>query len=214
MSKSKLNWVYRRDENNTVDAYLAEKGKYKAVVYQPLKDKDGNPIAAGLPFWLGFVEYGEPKEWADTNTVCVDPEAVQAWCERKIFDLEMAESGKVDDQTILQSYGFVSCGKWFRSSTVQSGITFELTIHAKDRVVYAFVVDKRVHYVGICEKATTTLEDRMKRYKSRTGSGTNERIALEIQKCLTMGKVVEIFALKPNTIFNYEGLFLDFSKRA
>jgi len=212
MSKIKLTWIYRIDQDGSVEAYVAEKEKYKAVAYQLLKDKDGNPIPSVFPSWSGFVEHDGIKEWTDVNNIYVDPESVQLWCERKIFDLEMANSGNATEASILKSYAFVLCGRWIESSTVQSGITFELTAHAKDRVIYAFVVDSQVQYVGVCEKDTTSLDDRMKRYKSRAGSGTNERIAIEIRQCLAQGKSVEIFALKPSAIFNYEGLFVDLVK--
>ena len=79
----------------------------------------------------------------------------------------------------LRAHGFLPVGHWMKA-TVKSGISFNLNACAQDRVVYAFVVDDQPTYIGICEKPTTTLKDRMKRYKYRQGGGTNKRVAGEI----------------------------------
>jgi hypothetical protein len=112
----------------------------------------------------------------------------------------------------LQAYGFVAVGEWLISTTVQSGITFKLNAFAQERVVYAFVVDEQPKYVGICDKDTTTLRDRMNRYKNRQGGSTNRRIAINIKECLTEGKAVQIFALKPESKFQYVDLKVDLVK--
>jgi len=74
------------------------------------------------------------------------------------------------------------------------------------------VVDGEVKYVGICEKYLTTLRDRMKRYKSMAGAGTNERIVGKIKNRLEAGNGVKIYALKNNREYRYKDLRLDFIK--
>ena len=110
--------------------------------------------------------------------------------------------------TISES-GFVMAGEWTLRPTVKSGITFKLTAFASSRVVYAFVVDGQPKYIGICEKDTTTLQDRIIRYKNQQGAGTNERISIKIRQALSAGKAVHIFALQPDTRFDYRGLEID-----
>jgi hypothetical protein len=112
----------------------------------------------------------------------------------------------------VSGYGFSLTGKWLQSSTVKSGITFKLTRFASDRVIYAFVVDAEPKYIGICEKDTTSLEDRMGRYKNQQGDSTNKRISIKIRQCLADNKEVQIFALKPQTVLRYAGLNIDLVK--
>ena len=105
----------------------------------------------------------------------------------------------------LRKYGFIKVGKWILNKNNKSGIDFELNDLNKERVIYAFVVDGKTKYIGICESNKRTLEDRMKMFKNKQGGGTNERIADEIKKCLEDGKTVEIFALKPELSVVYKG---------
>jgi hypothetical protein len=44
------------------------------------------------------------------------------------------------------------------------------------------------------------------------GAGTNERVANKIKECLEQGKVVKIFALKPESTLLYKGLNVDLIK--
>lgn len=66
----------------------------------------------------------------------------------------------------LNNYGFVEVGKWELKESLKSGITFNLHEFKEYRVVYAFMIDDVVKYVGVCESNTTTLEDRMGTYKN------------------------------------------------
>lgn len=110
----------------------------------------------------------------------------------------------------LKQYGFLEAGEWIAYPNVKSRISFELSdSFKKERVVYAFVVEGTVKYIGVCEGTTTTLTDRMKRHKNMTGGGTNERIAQKIKDCLDEKKTVKIFALKPKTLCRYCGLTID-----
>jgi len=95
---------------------------------------------------------------------------------------------------------------------LKSGITFKLDNFENERVIYAFVVEGEAKYIGVCENSTTTLRDRMGRYKSLQGAETNKRIARKIEDCLGRGKAVKIFALKPESILQYEGLNVDLVK--
>ena len=112
----------------------------------------------------------------------------------------------------LSTYGFSLAGEWIPRATVKSGIAHKLTALASDRVVYSFVVDGTSKYIGICEKDTTTLEDRMGRYKARQGAGTNERISIKIKQALDQGKNVEIYALKPTANHTFVDLPIDLVK--
>lgn len=114
----------------------------------------------------------------------------------------------------MESYnlGFIEVGKWELKEILKSGIAFELYKFKKERVVYAFVVDNVVKYIGVCDNTLTTLEDRLKRYKGMTGGSTNERIAISIKECLKRGKRVTIKALRPELPIQYKGLKIDLVK--
>ncbi|MGB7532680.1 MAG: hypothetical protein WA977_06855 [Halobacteriota archaeon] len=112
----------------------------------------------------------------------------------------------------LNNYGFVEVGEWKFAERLKSGIRFSLNKFEDERVIYAFVVNDETKYIGICEKSTTTLEDRMDRYKSLQGAGTNERIAMDIKDCLKRRKAVKILALKPQSSLHYKGLDVDLVK--
>jgi hypothetical protein len=106
----------------------------------------------------------------------------------------------------LERFGFHPAGAWISYDRVSSGIGCPLVAFADARVVYAFVVDDRAMYIGICDKDTTTLKKRMGRYQGRQGSGTNERVAGLIPECLAGGKSVAIWALRPKDgVVDYKG---------
>lgn len=114
----------------------------------------------------------------------------------------------------LDKYGFLQAGEWKAYANVRSGITFEISDSRfeNERVVYAFVVNETVKYIGVCEKNSTTLKDRMSRYKNMQGGGTNERIAELIKLCLDEEKVVKIFILETDGSYKYKGLAVDLVK--
>jgi len=112
----------------------------------------------------------------------------------------------------LDNYGFVEVGKWKLKERLKSGIAFELHRFKEERVVYAFVIDDEAKYIGICDNTSTTLKNRMSRYQSLQGAGTNERIADKIKDCLKRGKTIKIFALKPKSTLQYKGLNVDLVK--
>jgi len=112
----------------------------------------------------------------------------------------------------LDKYDFVEIGEWKLKKGLKSGITFKLNKFEDERVIYAFVVDDKVKYIGVCENSTTTIKDRISRYKSLQGAGTNERIAGKIKDCLKDGRTVRIFALKPKSTLLYKDLKIDLIK--
>jgi len=112
----------------------------------------------------------------------------------------------------LDNYGLIEVGEWKLKESLKSGITFELNRFKGERVIYVFVVENEVKYIGICNNSTTTLKDRMNRYKNLQGGSTNERIVKEIKDYLKQGKDVKIFALKPDSTVQYNGLNIDLVK--
>jgi hypothetical protein len=112
----------------------------------------------------------------------------------------------------LTELGFTEVGSWSADSGLKSGIRFSLTLLVNTRSIYAFVVGQDVKYVGICDSMTTTLEDRMMRYQSMAGAGTNKRIAEKIRKALDESKQVAIYAWNPNEQIAYKGLNVDLVK--
>lgn len=120
----------------------------------------------------------------------------------------------------LEKYGFVQAGEWILSGGADSGIDSNLVKLKNDRTVYAFVVDDKPKYIGVCEKDTTTLKDRLGRYKYRQGRGrkteggenTNQRNARLIKEHLEAGKPVLIFALKPEFQCEFFDLKVDLVK--
>ena len=112
----------------------------------------------------------------------------------------------------LKNYGFGQVGEWGLKKGLKSGITFELPNFENERAIYAFVVNRKVKYIGVCQNIKTSLKDRMKRYKYWTGDGANERNARKIRNCLKRGKTVKVFALKPESSLRYHGLNVDLIK--
>lgn len=112
----------------------------------------------------------------------------------------------------LAEIGFREVGEWALDENLKSGVRFLVNELHNERVIYAYTVDGEVRYIGVCDKTTTTLKDRMGRYQSRAGSGTNKRIAELIKECLVEGRVVKILALKPDTEIELKGLKVDLVK--
>jgi len=74
----------------------------------------------------------------------------------------------------LEKIGFVKVGKWYFNG--KGLLSFIINKIKRKRVLYAFVIDDEVKYIGSCEERMTTFKERMKRYKYKQGAGTNERI--------------------------------------
>jgi len=110
----------------------------------------------------------------------------------------------------IAKYGFIEVGNWELDSTLRSGIRFRLKECQDKKVIYAFVVDDKEKYIGICQEIKTTLQKRMQRYQDQAGAGTNERIAGEIRSCLENENKVKILALLTPQNFYYHDLNIDF----
>lgn len=95
---------------------------------------------------------------------------------------------------------------------LNSGIRSTLQRYHDDRVIYAFVVEGRRVYIGVCEKDTTTLRARMGRYQSMAGASTNKSNAHRIRRCLEGGRTVEIHAAKPAANARYADICIDLVK--
>jgi hypothetical protein len=112
----------------------------------------------------------------------------------------------------LQAFGFKLAGAWRLEPSAKGGVRFALETLQSERVVYAFVVDNLVEYIGICDSVSTTLSSRMSRYQNLVGSGTNERIVKLIKNKLSEGHVVSIYAMKPESGPQHSNLDVDFIK--
>ncbi|MCD6163058.1 MAG: hypothetical protein J7K40_11685 [candidate division Zixibacteria bacterium] len=105
---------------------------------------------------------------------------------------------------------FNEVGECLLDENLSSGVRFSLNKSKDDRVIYAFLVNDEVMYVGACQSSTTTLKDRMGRYQGMIGAGTNERIAELIKQALRENKKVKILAWKPSENRQYSsGLEID-----
>jgi len=113
--------------------------------------------------------------------------------------------------SFIKKLGFVRAGLWKEADT-KNRVGFELALAFDKRAVYAFAVDGEVVYVGVCERDTTNLRDRMRRYQSRQGGSTNRRISEKILAALIKGSEVTIWALSPLERPNYRGLPVDLVK--
>lgn len=114
----------------------------------------------------------------------------------------------------LTNFGFKKVGEWKKDEKYGSGVNMELEQLNDQRVIYSFVVDSAIKYIGICDGDERTLEKRMIRYRSRapdqkTKPGTSLKIILEIKDCLKKGKNVEIYAFKPPNDIHCIGLEVD-----
>lgn len=121
-------------------------------------------------------------------------------------------NGKINNK--LSNYGFIIVGRWELTDDLKSGVrpVFFDTELIKKRVLYSFIINGDVKYIGICEASKTNLISRMKRYQSQTGGSTNKRISEEIKKNLKSDDEVLIFACKPETKLNYNKIKIDLIK--
>jgi len=99
----------------------------------------------------------------------------------------------------LESYGFTEVGEWHLAG---NRIRPKLDKLRNKRVVYAFVVDDDVKYIGICDK--TNLEKRMNSQRYHYSKDIPSRI----ESSLRQNKVVKIFALDPEG-YECRGLRID-----
>ena len=105
----------------------------------------------------------------------------------------------------LNTIGFKLAGRWTRQ---EAGAFFELIEYATSRnVLYAFVVDSQLMYVG---KTVQPLRIRMAGYKNPGPTqSTNIRNNKNINESLAKGKRVEIFVLPDNGLLYYGGFHVN-----
>ncbi len=108
----------------------------------------------------------------------------------------------------LKQYGFEKVGQW-KKGKPKSGISFTLDKFENERVIYTFIIQKRVKYLGICDNYKTNLKDRISRYRSKAGGSTNQKVAEKIADSLLKGHKVEIWALKTQGLRRYKGIEVD-----
>ncbi len=117
-----------------------------------------------------------------------------------------------DEQTSLSELGFQKVGYCNLNNAIKNGVSFIIERLMNERVIYAFVVNNAVKYIGVCDTTNTTLKNRMARYQQMTGGGTNERITKNIIDCLTNGRLVSIWALLSESNYEYKGINIDLIK--
>jgi hypothetical protein len=105
----------------------------------------------------------------------------------------------------IKTIGFTPAGWWNVSDGV---LTFELNDLATARnVLYAFVVDDELMYVG---KTVQPLRTRMAGYKSPGPTqSTNIKNNGNIRESLAQGKRVEILVLPDNGLLHYGGFHVN-----
>src|ERR1700722_13588324 len=105
----------------------------------------------------------------------------------------------------IKAIGFTVAGCWTLSDTA---LTFELNDLATARnVLYAFVVDDELMYVG---KTVQPLRTRMAGYKNPGPTqSTNIKNNGKIRDTLAQGKRVEILVLPDNGLLHYGGFHVN-----
>jgi hypothetical protein len=125
-----------------------------------------------------------------------------------------ADAAKPTSSSIpeLADFGFKPAGAWSLDPTAKGGVRFSLFAYRNDRSVYAFAVNGRAEYIGICDSSATTLGSRMSRYQNMVGAGTNARIVKLIKAAIEGGAEVLIYAMIPAPGPSHSDLDVDFVK--
>jgi hypothetical protein len=105
----------------------------------------------------------------------------------------------------LQQIGFQHVGTW---SEAAGCLACELSAHSHAaNVLYAFVVDEDVVYVG---KTIQSLRARMRGYERPGPSqSTNDRSHKKIRELLASGQKVQVLALPDNGLLRYGGFHVN-----
>jgi GIY-YIG catalytic domain. len=106
----------------------------------------------------------------------------------------------------LLAIGFTIAGRWVLSA--DGRIDFDpQSLDSADDVLYAFVVDGELMYIG---KTTKGLTSRMSNYKNAHSSQpTNTRNQKRIRECLLRNQSVEIYVLPDNGLLKYGGFHIN-----
>ena len=108
---------------------------------------------------------------------------------------------------LLKQLGFKEAGEWFINDDGKLAVKFSSTkLRASTKVIYAFVQDGEVFYIGVSDNR---LDTRMSgyRYPGKTQK-TNIRVHQHLKELIEKtGKPVKIYALASNAIdLKYEGV--------
>jgi hypothetical protein len=118
-------------------------------------------------------------------------------------------ANNADVQTLI-SYGFKKVGGW---ELTREDINPRLDDNLKlleERAIYAYTMDDKVMYIGICQGKDTTLEKRLKGHHRKN----NEKLESVngIYEGLRKDKKIEIYAWKPRRKRTYKWLQIDLVK--
>lgn len=103
---------------------------------------------------------------------------------------------------LLNEYGFLKVGQWEMLSNEKDKLVPVISEFKNERVIYSFVENNTVRYIGIVKSGRRTLQQRLNEYRNPYTNGkgsTNAKVGIKIIEALTKGNMVEIFALKPYT---------------
>ena len=103
---------------------------------------------------------------------------------------------------LLKNYGFSKVGQWEAPSDEKDKLMPVISQFKNDRVIYAFVENNMVRYVGIVKSDKSSLQQRLNEYRTPYTNGkgsTNANVGVKILESLRKGNRIEIFALKPET---------------
>jgi len=112
----------------------------------------------------------------------------------------------------LSEFGFQKVEKCQLDPNLKSGVRFIVNSLRHNRVIYAYEVESRVKYIGVCDNTNTTLKDRMSKYQALQGASTNEKITKLIKVCLEKEQEVNILAWKPDDELRLKGIAVDLVK--
>lgn len=98
----------------------------------------------------------------------------------------------------LKKFGFREVGEWHLGGKAKRGIkwTFYRPKYGRKGAVYAFVIGKKVKYIGI---GYENLEKRMHNYAYHTGT-QSANIGKKIANALKKGKAVKIYIRSTTTL--------------
>lgn len=110
----------------------------------------------------------------------------------------------------LKRIGFVEVGNWKLNQNNRIYFDIEAEYLDLDNLLYAFIDDKTVKYIGITEKK---LKSRMINYKngyeeSKTSGTTNKKVNREIKNLLLLKKKVTIYILKKDADCDFFGFVI------
>lgn len=103
---------------------------------------------------------------------------------------------------LLSNYGFLKVGQWERHPNKENKLVPVISQLQNERVIYAFVENSTMRYIGIVKSDRRTLQQRLNEYRTPYTNGkgsTNAKVGIKILEALGKGNAVEIFAFKPDT---------------